>query len=331
MRSISVKNKLLLAVSIVFAFGLGWFSAAFFYAKLYQENLSQEPSSVRSSYFSDRIPEEFVLFTMPKTGTHFMRPFLEHLTGQNSVSYWSKEITFPKNYIYDKKMLSQLMLLPEVVQPYWLNQPIHKNTFISVLDDLLTNNDFIVTHAPFSVEMENTLKQRDCMVFFLIRDPRDWIVSVIKHPAISGVDIFGQPMGDRTFLALDNNQKIDYILNGTATYYSVLETMNMFLAWKKSPISCALRFEALLGPRGGTYSETEQLAELRKIADALYIDISDEELLSIFDESFGVGTVFSKGKAGTWKDYFNEEHKTRFKELMGDMLIELGYEQDYNW
>lgn len=38
-----------------------------------------------------------------------------------------------------------------------------------------------------------------------------------------------------------------------------------------------------------------------------------------------------KGVAGDWRSKFTPEHKARFKEIAGDLLIELGYEQDKNW
>lgn len=227
--------------------------------------------------------------------------------------------------------MDRLLALPDVVQPYWLHQPISKNCFVSLLSDGQTKADFLVSHAPYSVAMEQLLKQRNDIVFFLIRDPRDWIISVIRHPEISGVDIFGAPIGDKHFVSLDIDQKIDSILNGTATYYSAREILNKFLPWAKSPICCSIRFEALLGPRGGSCSEKEQLKELRKIAHALQLDVSDGALLEAFEACYGIGDFFFKGKAGAWKEYFKERHKARCKELLGDILIELGYEKDYNW
>jgi len=275
--------------------------------------------------------EEFVLFTMPKTGTHLMRPILEYLTDKSSISYWARDVRCRKAYLYDKSKMKQLSSSPNAVQAYWLHQPISNNSFISILDALQNNNDFLVTHAPYSPQMENIFKQRNCAVFFLIRDPRDWVISVIRHPAVSGVDIYGEPIKDRHFLSLDLNQKIQYILNGTDTYYSAAEVYQHFLSWKNSPLCCSLRFEALLGPNGGGASKQEQMVELRKIASALHTDVSDEVLLDAFAESFGEGNTFSQGKVGVWKKYFTEEHKALFKKLLGDILIELGYEKDYNW
>jgi hypothetical protein len=37
------------------------------------------------------------------------------------------------------------------------------------------------------------------------------------------------------------------------------------------------------------------------------------------------------GRSGEWKDYFNEHHKTFFKQVLGDALIKLGYETNNDW
>lgn len=324
------------AIKKIFIFGLVGilFLFTFFWTSK-QIGLESKQEPVLDSYEDeDTEPEqlkEFVLFTMPKTGTHLMRPLLEHLTDKSSISYWSKEINCPKTYLYDKNLTNLLLLIPNVLQAYWLHQPVPTPYFVSALDYLQYTEDFLVTHAPYCPEMEAVLNERNAVVFFLIRDPRDWIISVIKHPPISGVDIYGGPIGDKEFLSLDMDQKIKYVIQGTPWYYSVIEVFDKFLPWMDSPNCCTLRFEALLGPKGGLYSEKEQIAELRKIANALQLDVTDEMLLEAFNASFGKGSVFSKGKAGAWKDYFNEEHKALFKQLFGDVLIELGYEKDDNW
>lgn len=42
-------------------------------------------------------------------------------------------------------------------------------------------------------------------------------------------------------------------------------------------------------------------------------------------------SFYRKGIAGDWKNYFTERDKQIFKEEAGDLLIQLGYEKDYNW
>ena len=42
-------------------------------------------------------------------------------------------------------------------------------------------------------------------------------------------------------------------------------------------------------------------------------------------------SFFRKGIAGDWKNVFTEQNKQDFKAAAGDLLIELGYEEDNNW
>jgi len=42
-------------------------------------------------------------------------------------------------------------------------------------------------------------------------------------------------------------------------------------------------------------------------------------------------SFFRKGVAGDWKNVFTERNKQDFKAAAGDLLIELGYEEDGDW
>jgi hypothetical protein len=41
--------------------------------------------------------------------------------------------------------------------------------------------------------------------------------------------------------------------------------------------------------------------------------------------------TFRSGKAGGWRKQFSPENKQLFKEVAGDLLIQLGYERDHGW
>lgn len=43
------------------------------------------------------------------------------------------------------------------------------------------------------------------------------------------------------------------------------------------------------------------------------------------------GDFVRKGIAGDWRNHFGREHVEVFKEIAGDLLIQLGYEKDFNW
>lgn len=50
-----------------------------------------------------------------------------------------------------------------------------------------------------------------------------------------------------------------------------------------------------------------------------------------FDRPEDPASFYRRGEIAGWRDYFSPEVSTWFKEEAGDLLIELGYEQDSNW
>jgi hypothetical protein len=41
--------------------------------------------------------------------------------------------------------------------------------------------------------------------------------------------------------------------------------------------------------------------------------------------------TFRSGKTGGWKQHFTDEHKSLFKDVAGDLLVKLGYEENNDW
>jgi hypothetical protein len=41
--------------------------------------------------------------------------------------------------------------------------------------------------------------------------------------------------------------------------------------------------------------------------------------------------TFRKGQPGNWREHFTPANKALFKDVAGELLIQLGYERDNNW
>lgn len=268
---------------------------------------------------------EFVLFTMPKTGTHLMQPLLQQLSGRAPV--WAGNVFSNAYEVKDLNARNEMFSGSWNVPIHWFCSPVPKPLFVSKLRGLQGNSKYLSAHAPYSTEMESLLLSQKCIAFFVLRDPRDYVVSLLDH--INKHDnVF---IIDEWFYSLNFDEQIHYIITGTAWYNSAVTIVKEFIKWKDSPACCAVRFEKLIGPQGDSCTKEEQIAELRKIANALNIQITDAQLLNAFKTSYGQGYTFNKGQVGRWKQYFNEANKKIFKELLGNELIELGYEKDYDW
>lgn len=115
------------------------------------------------------------------------------------------------------------------------------------------------------------------------------------------------------------------------------------IEYMHDPENIVIRYEDLVGEKGGGSREA-QLRELRRLADALELNLTEERLQEVADQLYGEDALdnkklrkvdpqitFRKGKIGSWKGAFNEEHKQVFKERFGDALVQMGYEESNDW
>ena len=251
----------------------------------------------------------FVLLTQPKTGTHLVEPILRELTGK--VPYSPREFIKKRSYgntdTLNEMFLEEGCLCPNrIVEEIW-----RKNG---------DQGSFLLLHTPYSKEFENYLMKNQTVVFFVQRDPRDQIVSLLNH-----YKKFGYLNKEVEKIDSDDEQLFYMIRN------HMKRNFLLFKGWLNSPIVCVLDFSKLMGAHGGAATEEDAIGELRKIASVLGLNLSDDELIEIYAKHFGKGEIFFKGKVGSWRDYFSERHKREAKRQVGPLLIELGYEKDRYW
>jgi len=259
---------------------------------------------------------EFVLFTQPKTGTHLLIPILTELTKKKV--YWAPEYT--KNAEPLTESFSKALQNPEYL-PFAMDRvPWSRQTMDLVWETNKKKCTFLHLHAPYSPAMENYLAEKKCINFFIKRDPRDQIVSLLNHYKYihyNDKEVERIPTDD---------ERLFYMIKVNSRSHTI-----HYMNWLSSPICCILDFEKLMGAHGGAWTHADAMKEMRKIAEALQLDLSDRELEKVYKMHFGKGWSFFKGKVGVWKEYFNDMHKALIKQEIGDLLIQLGYEKDLDW
>lgn len=116
------------------------------------------------------------------------------------------------------------------------------------------------------------------------------------------------------------------------------EFVDWIQAWRErqhSDLSIEIRYEDLL-------ENTER--EFRKVASHFGLDSSSATVQRIVAEhSFesmsngrsrgqqDEGSFVRKGVSGDWENHFTSDLKNLYKEKAGDVLVEVGYEQDLGW
>jgi hypothetical protein len=101
-----------------------------------------------------------------------------------------------------------------------------------------------------------------------------------------------------------------------------------YLGWLDQAAVMKIHFEDLINDRAAT---------LNRIIDHFLVRVPLQSHRQLIVESLessinpSRSPTFRSGKTGEWKKHFTQQHKKIFKEVAGDLLIKLGYEQDNSW
>ncbi len=177
--------------------------------------------------------------------------------------------------------------------------------------------------------------------FFIYRDPRDVAVSharwVTKEPKFFLHDIYKEQSSfDEHLMSSIKGVPMGTPFGSNVAHPDIGQDFSRWKGWICQPETVAIKFEDLVGERGGG-SEKTRLELVEKILDVLEINLSKSQLTSQFS-SIAMNPQEShtfvkggKGVIGGWQSVFKEEHKIAFKAVAGDLLVELGYEPDLSW
>jgi hypothetical protein len=166
---------------------------------------------------------------------------------------------------------------------------------------------------------------------FIYRDPRDLLVSHVFYAVDMHED---HGMHDYYTEELDNmeerlNVAIQGIREPDLGLPSVSDRYEHNLAWIDHPEVLSVRFEDVILDTDNTLGS---IADYIASYDVNY-SASRSEVVKVLKKAIRPkeSGTFRKGQPGNWKEYFSEGNKRLFKEVAGDLLIKLGYEENYDW
>ncbi len=294
--------------------------------------------------------------SLPKSGTHLLSHFLS-LVGYSELKpniAWGQIRSSNLNpfYIIQKELridrsgngLSIDLDIPDKkVKPVWLR----KILFNSI------SEGYHKAHLPYSKELETFLIKAKVKLIYIIRDPRDvllsyydWVLSYPAHPEYYRISrcnsinnglrkiLHGNEYNDNYFKALYSGFlfKSGYMpLKKYQRNYKVAplkERLERSIGWWKSDNVCKVKFEELIGDKGGGNYEIQRMA-IKKLLKYLEIDLTTDKIVHISENLFNPkANTFNKGIIGRWKKYFDDEFKKEFDNECGYYLNELNYEKN---
>ncbi|MGB3293937.1 MAG: sulfotransferase domain-containing protein [Phormidesmis sp.] len=203
------------------------------------------------------------------------------------------------------------------------------------------DGSIVRSHLMYSNEIRSILAAESCKQLFIYRDLRDVAVSharwVLKEPQIFLHDIYSQMASfDEQLMSTIEGVPIGTPFGSNLSQPNIGQDFSRWAGWIQDPDTLAIRFEDLVGERGGG-DEEKRLYIVSQILDHLEVSLSPAEIASQFSSNAmnpGESHTFvkgGKGKIGGWREFFTSAHKEAFKKVAGDRLIELGYESDLEW
>jgi sulfotransferase 6B1 len=207
-----------------------------------------------------------------------------------------------------------------------------RKTADRILEDLRAIPQGVIGWGYIEASPENVafLCQQGRVNYFIYRDPRDMLVSQVffateMHEG-HGMHAFYKSLpdfGERLKVAITG------IDRDGLKMVSVRQRYEGVFQWLEQPGVMCIRFEDLVNLRDATLNA--MLDEVEKIGYT--IPTPRGKALKILVEAIQPykSHTFRAGKTGGWKEHFSEEHRKLFKDVAGDLLVRLGYEENNDW
>ena len=201
-----------------------------------------------------------------------------------------------------------------------------------ILDELRQIPQGVIGWGYVEASPENVafLCQPDRVNYFIYRDPRDMLVSQVFF----ATDMHEEHGMHTYYKSLpDFGERLKVAITGIhrdgLQMVSVKQRYEGVFQWLEQKQVLCLRFEDLVNNREGTLNA--MLDEVQKTG--YKVPAPREKAVVALTEAIQPrkSHTFRSGKTGGWKEHFTEEHKKLFKEVAGDLLVQLGYEKNNHW
>jgi len=193
-------------------------------------------------------------------------------------------------------------------------------------------------HLGYKPEIDSALREMGTAVIFVYRDLRDVVVSQVYHIENPDDNLYKHP-GKAEFMDLGSHEdRIEKVITGLGKYAGIIERWELYAEWVFNDWVYPVRYEDMIGDREGVASGIIDFVLNRSLRDEPGIKmLLTSNIHNAFNYAVDImgrtdlSSSFRRGKVGSWKEEFTDQHKKIFKKLADDWLIILGYEEDNRW
>jgi Sulfotransferase domain len=195
----------------------------------------------------------------------------------------------------------------------------------------LLPGDLSYGHLHALPEVVDLFCQPGYAAYFILRDPRDVVVSHVHY--VTEIETNHIHHHYYTEVLQNFDQRLHTSILGlpdeNIPFPNIYQRFAPYLGWLERPEVLNLRFEDFITSR----QETLSLVFDHAIQRGFSANVDRAEAIKILADSIDPqrSPTFRSGKVGGWQAQFSPDNKALFKEVAGDLLLRLGYEQDIDW
>lgn len=266
--------------------------------------------------------------SIPKGGTHLLLRLIELLNLKPHPFWIGADLIRGRGEFFRKwrkgSFSNQVVEIgsevPVDIGTQWLQKKLKK----------IPENCVFGAHCQYTPELSALLEAEYIKTICIVRDPRSIAVSHLDYVKRSPGHFF-----HKHYMSLANdNARLSMSISGGQLGRYKLESLGyryeQYVDWAKKAGALIVRFEDLVGSKGGGNDEQQRKA-IADVISYLSINLTEPEQNAVAEKLFGDTSTFRKGQIDSWKDELNEQQKVDVQRTAGKILIELGYELDDNW
>ena len=281
--------------------------------------------------------KRLLINSLPKSGTHLLAKavelfgYKEYFTSEGYVE--GTPIFF--SYKHVKNSLKNASVKKKGVKisigaltPFFIDSAILHHWL-----NIIPANRYTWGHIPYTPTLAPIIKELNYSHFFIIRDPRAVVASQIPFILSAGEKMPGRHFLEDDFKDMSPADRLNFFLEGGdakkagVKIKSFQEVYRSMLLWKDDPNCLFIRFEELIGEKGGGTRE-QQNKIMKRISLHIGVPVEKNTFIKsdkIYDTD---SRTFVSGRIDGWKTSMDKELRKVLCDYCEPLCREAGYTEE---